>query len=54
VFGASRMLGVEESNEAKSHAPNNSSNAILLNLLMLTETLKGKLQLKVINVYEFK
>ncbi len=47
VFGASKMLGIEKHIEAKSHAPNRSTNPILINLLMFAKALKGKSQLKV-------
>ncbi len=54
MFGDSKMLGVEKHIEAKSHAPNSSSNPILINLLMFAKTLKGKSQLKVTIGYESK
>jgi hypothetical protein len=54
VLGTSKMLGVEESIETKSHAPSSSSNQTLINPLMLAKTLKGQSQLKVIDNYESK
>ncbi len=41
MLGVSKMLGVEENNEAKSHVSSSSFNATLFNPLMLAETLKG-------------
>jgi hypothetical protein len=54
AFGTSKMLGVEESIETKSHAPSSSSNPTLIIPLMLAKALKGQSHLKVIGDYESK
>jgi len=52
ALGTSKMLGVEESIETKSHVPSSSSNPTLINLLMLAKALKGQSHLKVTSEYE--
>jgi hypothetical protein len=54
ALGTSKMLGVEESIEIKSHAHTSSSNPTLINPLMLAKALKGQSQLKVIDDFESK
>jgi hypothetical protein len=42
ALSTSKMLGVEENIETKSHGPSSSSNPTLINPLMLAKTLKGQ------------